>query len=603
MRPFRIPAFILSPSLVFAACAAQAQTAPSAPQPTIRAGANLVLIDVVVTDRNQPVYSLDRSAFHVFEDGKEQSPSSFDEHRPAAASPAVTRPALPANTYSNQPVWPSSNSVNVLLLDALNTPLTDQMNVRQKMIKYLATIKPGTPMAIFTLSSQLRMVTEFTTDPAALVAALKNSKGNPHQSAILASEQSSEDEAASDLANAQQSAQLTAGINTPLPNPASDIGAPMGYVQALQQFQADQIAFQNDVRMKITLDAMQELAGYLRGIPGRKNVIWFSGAFPLVTFPDSSLFRPFGNVSTYSEEIQKTATVLTRARIAIYPVDSGGLAVMPEFSVAHRDPVADKALGTQFMQETEQRYSDQATMQEVAGETGGRAFIETNDFDKAVEAAVDNGSNYYTIAYVPPADHLDGKFHKIEVRLDGDRKFKLAYRRGYYADAPGKPSSPSSAQSGVLATALSANAPVSTGIFLTARVLPAADPIFKSVSLPVPPAQNSASIKGPAHRYIFDLVVDTHGLALASTPEGDLKTAIEIAIAAYGANGQQLNNYVHGYQIGIKAAQSARVMATGLPLRVPFDLPSGDLDLRIGVRDLNADRTGSLHIPLHVAQQ
>ena len=42
----------------------------------------------------------------------------------------------------------------------------------------------------------------------------------------------------------------------------------------------------NDLRVKTTLEAFQDLAGYLAGIPGRKNVIWFSSAFPLVLFPE-----------------------------------------------------------------------------------------------------------------------------------------------------------------------------------------------------------------------------------------------------------------------------------------------------------------------------
>jgi VWFA-related protein len=488
----------------------------------------------------------------------------------------------------------------VLLLDALNTPLSDQMHVRQTMINCLGTIKPSTTMAIFTLSSRLRMVTEFTSDPAALVKALKTSKANPLQSPLISSQQDMD----TAVASAQQNAQLTAGGAGSIPsvgNFAAAAAGPLGAVQALQQFQADQISFQNDVRMMITLSAMEELAAYLRGIPGRKNVIWFSGAFPLVTFPDSSLFHSFANVSSYRDEIQNTADMLTRSRIAIYPVDARGLMTLSEFNASNASPVPDEALGTRFAKEGEQRYSEQAAMQEVAEETGGHAFVDTNDLDKAVASAVEHGSNYYTIAYTLPSERLDGKYHKIEVRVDGDRELKLAYRRGYYADAPGKPSSGTKSQNSELEVALAHEAPMATGILLQARVLPASDPIFQGVSLPgVPAGQNSAAFKGPAHRYIVDLTIDLHGLAVSATPEGDLKTAIEVAVVAYDTNGQPLNNYVHGFQIGIKAAQATRVMASGLPLRLPFDMPAGNVELRIGVHDLNAGHAGSLDIPLQI---
>ncbi len=602
MRPLQIAAFVLAQPLLFAAWALHAQTTPAPQQPTLRTSANLVLVDVVATDHDRPVPGLDRSAFHILEDGKEQTISSFEEHEPAAAPPAFRTPALPANTYTNLPAYPPSSAVNVLLLDALNTPLSDQMHVRQKMIDYLGSIKPGTTMAIFTLSSQLRMVTEFTTDPAALVKALKNPKANPQQSPLLDSQQDLD----AAVAGAQQNAQLTAGSaasSSSVGNFAAVSAGPMTAVQALEQFLADQVAFQNDVRMRITLDAMQELAGYLRGIPGRKNVIWFSGAFPLVAFPDSSLFHSFANVSSYREGIQRASDMLTVSRVAIYPVDARGLMTLSEFNASNATPTSDQALGTQFINEGEQRNNEQAAMQEVADETGGRAYVDTNDFDKAVADTVENGSSYYTIAYVPPREHVDGKYHKIQVRVDGDRGLKLAYRRGYYADAPGKPSPGNNTQTTVFAAALAADAPMATGILLEARVLPASDPIFQGVSLPgVPAGQNSAVFKGPAHRYIVDLTIDLHGLALSATPEGDLRAAIELAVIAYGAGGQIVNNYNHGFQIGIKAAQATRVMASGLPVRLPFDLPAGQVEFRIGVHDLNADRTGSLDIPLQVAR-
>ncbi len=186
----------------------------------------------------------------------------------------------------------------MLLLDALNTPLSDQMVVRRKMIDYLATVKPGTTLAVFTLSMQLRMVTPFTTDPGALGRALKNHKANPQMSTLLNTQQD-DDLNTAQLNNVQDSIAATnPGNGAPSSPVLQQIAGPtpvMNAVQALQQFQADQIAALFDMRMRITLDAMQQLAAYLGGIDGRKNVIWFSGAFPFIIFPDSPL-SPFENV-------------------------------------------------------------------------------------------------------------------------------------------------------------------------------------------------------------------------------------------------------------------------------------------------------------------
>ncbi len=190
------------------------------------------------------------------------------------------------------------------------------------------------------------------------------------------------------------------------------------------------------------------------------------------------------------------------------------------------------------------------------------------------------------------------------MRLDDDHGLKLAYRRGYYADAPGRFSPSGNEQTRVFAAALTHDAPATTGILLKARVLPAADPVFQGVSLPSgATGEKSASFKGPAHRYIVDLTLDAHGLALDTSPDGSHKAAIELAMIAYDSDGQRLSYYTHAFQLGLKAAQFERIMTSGISVRLPFDLPAGQVDLRIGVHDLNADRAGSLEIPLHVPDQ
>ncbi len=605
-RPFA--RFVLPELLLLTFPGAQAQSAQA---PALRASSSLVLVDVVVTDHDKPVHGLDRTRFHVFEDGKEQTVSSFDEHQPAGAPPAFLASAsLPPHTYTNLPAYPESSAVNVLLLDALNTPLGDQMRVRRKMIDYLGSVKPGTTLAIFTLGTQLRIVTQFTTDPAALVRLLNAPKTNEKQSPLI------NPPASTSLDNNQVN--TVAGTQPATPPPVSNTGAlkpgsetsgaPMDAAAALQQFEADQIAGQVNARVHITLQAMQQLAGYLGGISGRKNVIWFSGAFPLVTFGDPSLPLPFANLAAYREEVQKTTDMLTAARVAIYPVDASGLWETSEFSAANNPTIpsdvhaAADAQAAQWSQQREQHYDNQATMQQVADDTGGKAYVETNDFDKAVAGAIENGSSYYTLAYVPGNAALDGRYRKIQVTLDDDRNLKLAYRRGYYADAPAGTSPAGSGPDSVFAAALAHDAPSATAILLKARVLPASDPAFQGVILPSGPAGNkSASLHGPAHRYIVDLTIDAHSLALDNLPDGSRKADIELAMIAYDGLGHPLNDYSHAFQVGLNAAQFERIMASGISVRMPIDLPAGEVDLRIGVHDLTADRAGSLEVPLDVA--
>jgi hypothetical protein len=106
-------------------------------------------------------------------------------------------------------VYPDTGVVNVLLLDALNTPMVNQAEARRQMIQYLATIKPGTSLAIFTLSSQLRLVEGFTTDAARLTKVLKNKGTTSSPSVVLETEGRSTQQVIEDeLQNMSEGSQL-----------------------------------------------------------------------------------------------------------------------------------------------------------------------------------------------------------------------------------------------------------------------------------------------------------------------------------------------------------------------------------------------------------
>lgn len=112
--------------VLWAAIAAYPQSQTAAPGahsvPTFKAKARLVLLDVVVTDNNgEPVTGLKKENFQLSEDGKPQSVSSFEEHK--GAPPTQTKlPPMPPNVYTNFLLVQTADSVNVILLDALNTP-------------------------------------------------------------------------------------------------------------------------------------------------------------------------------------------------------------------------------------------------------------------------------------------------------------------------------------------------------------------------------------------------------------------------------------------------------------------------------------------------
>jgi VWFA-related protein len=585
---------------------AQSET-PSAAAPftVLHANANLVLVDVVVDDHGKPVEGLKQGAFRILEDGKEQPIFSFEEHGTAEAAPDAETQAvrdLPAGMYTNLPAYPEQGAVNVLLLDGLNTQVSDQMRVRREMIEYMAKIKPGTPMAVFTLSTRLRMVSGFTTNVAELAMLMKNPKLNS-QPTELENEPSATtgttagSNAQTDaVVQAEQQAQPAQKPGVSNTDTGGTANGPMSAVAALEQFEADTVTGQTDVRVRETLDALKQLATYLSGIPGRKNLIWMSGSFPLAILPDSSLFSEFRAMSTYKDDVAKTCDLLTQARVAVYPVGAQGLWAPAEYSAANNTAPKDAQFGTALANEREQTYQQEGAMDEIADGTGGHAYKEMNDLQEAVAESVENGSHYYTIGYVPAAE-LNGEYRKIQVRVEA-HDYKLAYRRGYYADAADAPATGASGRFPPLVAAALHGAPPQTQIVFKAGLLNGSDPLLKNVQLPGGPAGAMAAAMEKPLRYVVNLTLNPRSLNLDVLADGTRQGKMELALIGYDADGNCVNYVDKPLALAMQAAQYARIEAKGITVLVPIDLPAGEDSVRIVVEDLTASRTGSLEIPV-----
>jgi VWFA-related protein len=583
--------------------------------PAIRTASNLVVVDVVVSDEGKPVKGLERQAFHIFENGQEQSIKVFEEHNSADASQVQSLPSLPANTYSNFPETAVTTAANVLLLDALNTPMKDQIYVRKQMTEYIKNIPPGTRIAIFTLASKLRIVQGFTTDSTRLLAALSDKRNSPGTTPLLADP------------NDATPTNLVSGLQ--------DMGASTQAIASLQQFQADEAAFQLDLRVQYTLDALKQLAAYLGGIPGRKNLIWFSGSFPVDLDPDVSLGDEFSAVRNYTDQLKATSDLLTISRVAVYPVDARGLFTAPMFSAANQganysgvshgtssmggappspgthaggaarprnssngsasNPNSFARDSSNFFQSTA---AEHATMQEIAQDTGGRAFYDTNGIKEALASAIENGENYYTLAYIPDDAKFDGKFRKIQVNLP-EWNHQLAYRQGYFADGPSAHSQ--NAPLSASASAIQRGAPPSSQILFKMRVLPSDDPALKGLaSQPGPAGLMAGKLHGAVKRYWIDYAADMHQVAASLGSDGLYHSSMEFVAIAYDRGGKILNVANRSFKFNLQAAQYNQVMQTGMPMHEELDIPIGEVYLRIAVHDLSTDRIGSLEIPLQV---
>jgi hypothetical protein len=124
-----------------------------------------------------------------------------------------------------------------------------------------------------------------------------------------------------------------------------------------------------------------------------------------------------------------------KANVSIYPVDARGLsAIVPggNASQASRGGTAMFS-GRGVSQQFDQQAASQDTLVTLASDTGGRAFLDTNDFASVYTKVIADTSAYYLLGYSSTNPARDGRFRRIKVRLNKPG-LKLEHRNGYYAN-------------------------------------------------------------------------------------------------------------------------------------------------------------------------
>ncbi len=555
----------LAAAFVIAPLHAQAP-APSASAtiPKIKVETRVVLLDVVVTNhKGETIPNLRREDFNIEEDGKPQSLSAFDEHSRHIAPPADL-PALPPNVYTNVQAVKPSDSVNVLLIDLLNTQPWSQEDVCNQAVKYLKTVSPGTRLAIFTLNTQqLRLARGFTTDFSGLSASLQDKSGVVPESSWL------------NQTPSRTAAELK-GLETMIMMQAAPAA-----VGAVQQYLGEEVVARASERTELTLQAFQHLARYLSGIPARKNVVWFADSFPISFIPNEKSHAP-----QHQQRVRQTSDMLTSAQISIYPVSAHGLAGDPTFEVS--DMLGNTRESMLYNQST-----SQIAAETIAQETGGRAFYNTNALDVAMAKAIDEGSHYYALAYAPTNSKTDGRYRRIEVKLS-NHDYKLSYRRGYYADKPETRQSVESGAEDPLIPLVGFGMPNFDQITYEIQ----ANPLQPQPASDARRAGLNTELQGPFTRFGVDLAVSLQNFALDSAPDGVKHGRLEVILVAYDRTGKIINISKRTSRLALPPQDFPTLQAKGLPVHLEIDVPPGDIYLRTGIYDLNSGNAGTLGLPL-----
>lgn len=545
----------------------------------IRVETHLIEINVVAQDSGgHAIKGLTRDDFKLYDNGKEVPIDLFSV---LSITPAPTAP-LPPNTFSNR-VQGAPPSVTAILLDGINTSFQDQTWARKEVVRFLEELEPRDRAAIFLLGDRLYTLQTFTSDPKLLLAALRNAKAtNPKEIEASAPPQpiGDFDPASNNISGTAPPAGLQAAqqqLNASVPQGAGGASGSSGgagaasgsmggaaaaaaqaqMVQTMMQFQQHESAFFGVDRVQRTMDALTAIANYLAQFPGRKNLIWVSGSFPVSIGFDTP--RQPGDTRDqvhFNPELERAFKALNNADLAVYPVDARGLVATAPGEM-----------------DINSFYSTVGTMKELANHTGGQSFDNTNDLARVMRAAVDDSEANYTLGFYPQNIRWDGKYHTLTVKADKPG-IHLRYRKGYFATRETPRSSDR------------ADAPFDQAL---------SSPLdFSGLGLSV---TIQKFVHVPEGRVLLGIDMDPSNIQLRGGA-GSKTVDLALVIAQSGTEGRILHSARYDMKLRIADSGVSRLMKQGLMVGKWVDLVDGAEAVELVVQDPASGNIGSVHIPL-----
>jgi VWFA-related protein len=518
----------------------------------------LVQVPVIVTDKNgSHIHGLTKGDLHVFENGKEQAVSVFEEK--FASTSKFTAGAGQPGEFRNLTISEDQpRTVTVIALDTVNTPFLDQTYGRRELVKYLAnSLDSGQVLALMIITSHgLRVIQGLTGDPEQLVQILKKVGGE------LPAMQSVDIDVQADVA---------AGDAPDMPTPISPGTDPTAAMEEfVEHGDAVFAQFQQQNAIETTLNGFMGIAWTLSGLPGRKSVIWATGGFPFTIAEPATV--PGGYLSALYE---RTMQALLQAQVSVYPVDVRGLVNSSPLTEGSRS----RAPSTQtFANRAWLQQDTLATLNQFAEMTGGKAFYNTNDLATSFKRAADDASSYYLLGYYLDTHNNHAGWRSLKVKVD-KKDTEVRARKGFFVT----------------------NATLHMDLTRSTDLNFALTSPLEGTGVPVTVKWLKVSGDGASRKAAF--LVELPFNALGLDPTGQNKVNFDFAAAAYPLNskdGKPATTLGKSFAPSLTDAQAAEVRAKGVSFSYALDLAPGQYSVRFVVRDNVNGKVGSVTAPLTV---
>jgi len=375
---------------------AQAQK-PGEPGFRVKVTTEIVLVNVIARDKKgNLIRDLKQSDFTVYEDGQKQQVSSFDfenvdELQTAGAAGTTVTGAAGGETGSllrptQENLEARDRRLMLLFFDfsAMEPEEIDRAVEAGK--KYVQTnMQPADMVALVSLATNMNLDLDFSADRKKILSVLSSYNGTEGQ-----------------------------GFET------GTTGSSEGAAETSGAYTADDTDY-NTFSADRKLLALQSIMQAMGKIPQKKSLIYFSNGITQSGVDNQSALRA-------------TTAAAVKANVSIYPVDVRGLSAFPPGGQAQSASLHGQSAysGASVLNDLNGNAASQETLYTLADDTGGKAFMDTNDFSGVFKQVQKDTSAYYVLGYTSTNHLKDGHFRRLKVQVNRP-DLKLEYRPGYYA--------------------------------------------------------------------------------------------------------------------------------------------------------------------------
>jgi VWFA-related protein len=498
---------------------------------TLKANAELVLTNVIARDAKtgEPIKGLKQSDFKIFENGKEQQIDSFDFESVDMATPLkeATVSGLAAGPTGSKAVVVAkpeelrNHRLIVMFFDLTSMQPEDLERSVDAAQAFLKTkMQPADLVALVSLGDTLNVDQDFTADKNALISEVGAYNGTEGQGFAQGAD-----------ANTNQVEDTTA-------------------------YTPDESEY-NDLNTDRELFALRSISQSLAKINEKKSLLYFSGGISRDGLENEASLRSAINAAV-------------RADLAIYSVDTRGLQAVTPLGDASTGSLRGQSgfNGGALTANMNANFQSQEVMATLSSDTGGKAFLDSNDFAPAFAQVQKDNSAYYAIGFHSTNPARDGKYRKLTVKIDRPG-VELDYRLGYYAPADFKHSGKEDREQ-ELQDQLASDLPATDmAVYMNAMYfLLDENRFFMPVSLVVPGSQIPFVKGGDKDKATLDII----GAVLDQTqrPVGRVRDTVKL----------NLDPSLQARQKNIQYSTS-------------FNLPPGKYQLKFVVRENQTGRMGS----------